>query len=94
MYLIENWSVVGSVYTAPEARNIRIHGNVYGHSLHKDGTPVITSEIVKVNGKEITTRNNIYKLGDPEKDYINWMKENNIKFDPENPIKITNINKE
>ena len=63
-------------------------GNVYDDPRGRpDGKSVVTSYIVFSNGKEVTTYSGtLYILGEPASEYLTWMKENNIDFDPENPI--------
>ena len=49
---LKNWSVTGGFsqnFTAPELRKYYLQGNVYGHPDFKDGDPVITSRIIKIN---------------------------------------------
>ncbi len=65
---LKNWSVtVKNRFSAPEIVQYHLQGNVYGHQMFNDGTPVITSMIVKVNDKcdykEVITRSgSIYEL--------------------------------
>jgi len=84
---LENWSVTGDAW----AGTVNLVGNVYDHpnkERHYDGKRIKTSYITKINKKEITTHSGtIYYLGEPEVEYVEWMKENNILFDPENPIR-------
>jgi hypothetical protein len=48
---------------------------------------VITSPIKTIEGNKITTMSgSIYILQDIDLGYEIWMKENNIKYDPANPI--------
>ena len=89
MYKLENWSVIGNSYQAPEIRQLTLRGQVYNHPKYKDGEIILTSNITNVDGKHITTRNNnIYILGKVYQEYLEWMWENNIIYNEENPIKI------
>lgn len=82
-YHLENWSVIGDYYQAPEIAKIRLSG-----MRLEDGKEVLTSSIQNVDGRKITTRNSIYILGEPDKDYLKWMQERGIKYDSKNPIKV------
>ncbi len=88
--LLENWSVgvFSNVYQAPEMRSSYLTGTVYGHPRKKDGTEIDTTPIAAVNGLLVTTRTGtVYQLGAPNPEYLSWLKENNIPFDPAEPIK-------
>lgn len=91
---LENWSVVpgsSDPYMAPELQSICLFGEVYGHPnpRHHDGKIVRTSRVMDVSGKVVKTYSgSVYELGVVSPDYVEWMKSNNIPFDPENPITI------
>ncbi|MFH2028296.1 MAG: hypothetical protein ABIJ08_04120 [Nanoarchaeota archaeon] len=89
---IDNWSVVNTdFYKPPELRqaNLQIQGNVYNHPRFSNGHRVITSIITKAEGNWIQTYSGSeYILGDPNPNYIEWMKINGKQIDPINPIKI------
>ena len=91
---LENWSVVPGAsdpYMAPELHGICLQGEVYDHpnQRHNDGKIVRTSRVMDVSGKVVKTYSgSIYELGEPSPDYVEWMNNNNINFDPQNPIKI------
>ena len=58
---LKNWSVTGGFsqnFTAPELRKYYLQGNVYGHPDFKDGDPVITSRIIKINDIKTLIINN------------------------------------
>ena len=67
---LNNWSVSGGCdqnFTAPELRKYYLQGNVYGHPDFKNGDPVITSRIIKINDKgshkeAITKSGSVYEL--------------------------------
>lgn len=88
---LENWSVQGDRYQAPECAQPCLVGKVYNHpksDRHPDGKKIRTSFIKKIEGKVITTYSGtVYCLGKPDSKYLQWIKNNNIKFDPENPIR-------
>lgn len=86
---IEDWSVSGNAdpYLPPECRVTMLAGRVYGHPVKSDGEKVRTSAIVKVNGRTVTTLSGtVYRLGRVSKSYLQWLKDNNIKYDSRNPI--------
>ena len=84
-YSLHKWSIVGggSPYTAPECQTIHLMG-------YRDNEEhsVMTSRVMEVNGRTITTRNNIYILEDIDPDYLKFLKKNNIPYDQDNPIKL------
>lgn len=85
-YHLKNWSVCSdsSYYTAPELASRYLVG-----FRVEDGKRVSTSHIMKVEGNKVETRSgNIYILEDINSDYKNWMDEQGMSFDPQNPIKI------
>jgi len=54
-----------------------------------DNVRVITSEVITCTGRLVRTNSGtLYMLGTVDSEYLNWMKEKNIAFDPANPIKI------
>ena len=86
---IEDWSVVGNTdpYTPPECRVTCLHGKVFGHPVKEDGSKVRTSQIVTVKGRTITTYSGTtYRLGRVSKTYLQWLKDNGLKYDSRNPI--------
>lgn len=92
---LEHWYLMRyseqGLYTPPELIKIHLVGIVYNHPdpRHHNGKEIITSFIVNVSGRYITTRSgSIYYLGEVDKEYKDWMDKNNINFDPENPIKM------
>jgi hypothetical protein len=85
-YNLHRWSVesVGKAYWAPEQMRIALAG-----FRDQDIKKVITSSIVHVNGREITTASgSIYILQDIDPDYLTWMEKEGIVYDPINPIKV------
>lgn len=86
---IEDWSVVGSQdpYLPPECRTTSLHGRVYGHHRKEDGSLVRTSAIKSVKGRTITTDSGtVYRLGRVSKTYLQWLKDNGLKYNCCNPI--------
>lgn len=94
---LKNWGIVEdprcTPYQAPETRQRCLHGAVYGHSKFKDGTVITTSPIYESDGIIITTASGtIYILKNVDPEYKKFCKENNIKLDLKNPIKIKKEN--
>ncbi len=86
---IDNWACVSDdPFAPPELRCLYLHGTIKGHPTRPDGQKVKTSNIVRSEGDLVFTKNSIYKLGQPDPKWLDWMEENGIQFDPENPIKI------
>lgn len=88
-YHLKDWSVCtdSDYYTPPECLNKYLVG-----FRVEDGKRVSTSHIMKVNGNRIETRSgNIYILEDINPDYKNWIDEQGMDFDPDNPIKIKSM---
>jgi len=89
-YKLNHWSLTDNSsdpYQAPELNCKRLQGkrsSVMGGEEHG----VITSPIDKVEGRKITTvSGSIYMLGDIDPEYLRWMRDNGMTYDPENPIK-------
>ncbi len=87
---MKNWSVVSDPYQAPEIREHRLAGEVYGHPLFPDGYSVTTSEIVKTEGRTVTTKSGtLYELENAHPDYEKYVREVlKREIDPNNPVKI------
>ena len=83
-YHLHRWSVVGDYGIAPEARHIRLCG-----FRNTEERMVFTSAVVEANGRSITTESgSVYILEDIDPDYLLMLRDNNIPYDPENPIRI------
>lgn len=88
---IECWSAMESTndpFVAPELKNIRLRGRVFGHPVKKDGDLVKTSYIQGVNGKLVYTMNTVYELGEVDPEFLKWMKMMGIEFNSDEPIKM------
>ena len=81
---LRNWCIVEGhdPYTAPECQPKKLAGNVYNHSEFLDGTWIVTSRVVNVEARTITTRSgSVYLLeGDPNPDYVKWCQENKLSY--------------
>lgn len=85
---LENWKCLGANYAAPEVNALALIGTVYDHptARHFDGKEIQTSRVMSADGRTVQTRNTTYELGEADPDFVQWMEDNDIKFDPENPI--------
>jgi hypothetical protein len=85
IYHLHKWFVTGrkDPYMAPE----QVYKRLVGYRDNED-KQVTTSAIVNFQGRKITTYSgSIYFLEDIDPDYLQWMIDNSIQYDPENPIK-------
>ena len=85
-YHLDNWSVasMGNGFQAPEIATKCLAG-----TRLEDNRKIITSSIMSIEGHAVTTYSgNVYHLGTIDPVYVAWMKDNNVAFDPEHPIKI------
>lgn len=88
-YHLHKWAVVmdGDSFTAPELIQKRLTG-----VRCDDDREIVTSTIVSVEGRRVTTYSgSVYNLEDVSPEFLSWMQENGIEFDPENPIKIREV---
>ena len=85
-YHLHKWSVQTETnpYIAPEMRSIQLVG-----FRDNETKRVVTSPVVKIDGKTITTRSgSVYLLQDISTEYLAWMMEQGIPYEVENPIKV------
>jgi hypothetical protein len=86
-YHLHKWAVVNlydDPYRAPEINPPCLSG--YRDQQEKR---IRTSPIDKVDGRTITTKSgSVYILEDMDPEYKEWLDNNNVSFDPENPIKV------
>lgn len=71
MIQLKNWSIVGDndPYTPPELVRVHLHGFVYKHPRHVDGTVVTTSSLVSFSkGVAITRSGSKYRIKPNEVD--------------------------
>lgn len=93
---IEDWGTMNNCtnpYQAPELIKIVLTGKVYGHPEHKDGKRVITSPLIKSEGRSVETGHTHYVLGEIGKDYLNWLESQGIELDELNPVKLKDPSK-
>lgn len=90
---IDQWSIIqsGDEYTPPELRKMRLCGKVSNHPTERlnNREMVMTSAVVEVNKRIVTTRNTVYRLGKIDPEYRKWLKENYDKdWNWRNPIRV------
>lgn len=85
---LENWSVgtgYARRYRAPEIQSMYISGVIYDDEKGRfeDGKEISTSMIHELNLNEgyAQTRNTKYTLGEPDKEYIEWLKEQGLSLE-------------
>ena len=90
---LTNWStIIANPYQAPEAGcNIRLAGVVKGHPRFSDGEIVETSRVAQSIGRIVETNSGtIYTLeGDPDPEYVEYLKMIGCQFDIDDPIKFS-----
>lgn len=72
--------------------NLALVGIVKGHPRKADGKKIQTSSVDVDEGATgrtvVTASGTVYELLTPDPEWVKWMKENDIPFDPENPIRV------
>jgi hypothetical protein len=88
---LEQWAIVpyNDGYTPPEIMRMHIAGKVFGHPTREDGEEVITSYIVETSGVFVKTiSGTLYELGEPRKEYLEYLKEIGYTYNKEFPVRI------
>lgn len=90
---LDNWALVGTggPYAAPECRTPRLTGTLLDdhdrYVRHKLGKEIITSEIVKAEGRIVFTKSgSCYELMSPHPDYLEYLKEQGSYYNADNPL--------
>lgn len=98
MIILKNWFVCSKGGGAenpyfPEIMQPHyLSGEVYGHPRFEDGKFVTTSRIVKVEGRQLTTKSgSVYYLEEPHPEYLEWMKDQGYEYNSDNPIKVKSM---
>lgn len=90
MAKIEEWSVkpdTSDPYIAPELAPVCLYGKCYDHPRQPDGKCVLTSPIVAVDGRRVTTKSGtVYELGRIDPKYRAWLREHRPGWDWRKPI--------
>ena len=94
---IENWSLRTEdvdPYRAPETIGRVIVGDIYNSPDFSDGTRITTGTAFSSIGRRVNCRSDsrpgfeVFVLGKIDKKYREWMKTQNIAYNPKNPIKV------
>lgn len=91
-FVLKEWSVSerpASPYMAPELRTRGLAGAVYGHPSFPDGSRVITSSVVKTEGRHVWTKSGSEYVveGPPDEGYVRYLAENKLPLlDLDNPF--------
>ena len=91
MPTLNNASTCGPVdpYLPPEFQTLHLQGVVTGHPLLADGKHIVTSRIVRSEGRRVWTKSGTeYVLETYDPRWVAWMDENEIPFDPEAPVRV------
>ena len=92
IYKFENWhtALSGDWFTAPECRYTVVVGDV--ETIDESGTKsvnkLISSKLLEVNGRNLECTDCKIELGEPNPNFLLFLKDNNIKYNPENPIRV------
>lgn len=64
---IDNWCIVNK----PDDLDTKyLSGLVYGHPRFGNGSYIVSTKILKVDGRIVYTKNTKYYLGDPDKEFL------------------------
>lgn len=91
---INNWCVItdpsASPYDPPELHGKCLYGTVTGHPKKSDGMDVVTSQIIRVAGRVVETRNTTYRLLKPSEQYVEYCLKDGYPdpTDSDEPIRI------
>jgi hypothetical protein len=85
---LDRWGFTrtGGRYDAPETTAPALLGDVTGHPLYPDGDRIRTSGLVAVKGRWAFTVSRVYRLLEPDPEYLEWCEAEGIQFDPDNPL--------
>lgn len=89
-YHLFRWSVTSmydNPYMAPEANPKCLIG-----FRDQETKRVRTSALASINGREVTTQSgSIYILEDMDPEYRQWLDDNGLECDPDNPIRVRKL---
>lgn len=91
---IDNWAThyagEADPFMPPEHLTLVVSGQVFDREGFGYGEQVMTSAIVGVEGRIVTTiSGSVYKLGRPAKAFLDWLKSEGRNYDKKQPIKLT-----
>lgn len=91
--ILKNWKVIYKYserfvdpYYPDNTKKPLLAGDIYNDSRFPDGTFVITSRVTSSKGRIVETKNTKYKLGNIDKHYRKWLKDNKYNYNGKNPI--------
>lgn len=88
---LDEWNTTADPYHAPELGKVYLSGLATGHPRYPERHAVTTSRIVGVladDPKVVVTRSGRrYRLGEPKADWLAWLAERGIEFNPERPVR-------
>lgn len=75
---IEDWAFERYPYSAPELSAMVLIGKVFDHPRYADNSKITTSILMDVDWNKLiaTTRSRSYKLGKPDREYVEWCRQN------------------
>jgi len=88
MAKIENWHVKLPLKGRPLSDQpfISLTGDIYGHPELADGEHATTSRVQTFDGRQIRTASREYELGEPSQSYKDWLVDEGLTYDPDNPL--------
>jgi hypothetical protein len=77
-------------FLAPELAGVSVQGIVNGHPYLDDGRRIVTSQVVAIAGRRLTTASgSTYELvGPPRDEYLAWLEMHGREYDDAAPIKV------
>jgi hypothetical protein len=85
---LTNWCVITRNVSADTETHLA--GIVHGHHDIPDGKDIVTSKITAAHGRLITTEQTVYELGEPNAEYLTYLKSIGFAYDSSNPIRHIN----
>ncbi len=86
MKRLENWSIQVHLgqYKSPKGDGSTMYlcGNIYGHEVITNGRRIKSSKITEldINDRMARTSDAIYRLGRPDKWYVEWLRRNKFSL--------------
>ena len=86
MKRVENWSIQVHLgqYKSPKGVGSTMYlcGNIYGHELIANGRRIKSAKITEldINDRIARTTDAIYRLGRPDKWYVEWLRRNKFSL--------------
>lgn len=84
---IDHWYLTApNPYQPLSAGNSAVVGICHGHPHHRDGNEIVTGNIISATGLTFSTHNTDYQLGQPQPQYLEWLKTNGYQYRSDNPL--------